>query len=66
MNLRLDADLDAALTALAAAEGISKNEVIRRAVIERYTRSTHVAAVADSADRMVERWGDVVDRLGTV
>lgn len=66
LNLRVDAELDAALTALAAAEGTSKHEVIRRAVFDRYQRAAHVASVSDSADRMMARWGDVIDRLGTV
>jgi predicted transcriptional regulator len=66
MTLRTDEELEAALTALAEAEGASRQEVIRRAVLERYHRSSHTNAVEDSAARMIERWGDVLDRLGSV
>jgi hypothetical protein len=66
MTLRTDAELDRALTELAAAEGISKQEVVRRAVLDRYERAGHAAAVEASASRLAERWGDVLDRLGTV
>jgi predicted transcriptional regulator len=66
MTVRTDDELDAALTALAAAEGTSKQEVIRRAVLDRLARSGHAAAVEASAARMTEKWGDVLHRLGTV
>jgi predicted transcriptional regulator len=65
-TVRTDADLEAALTALADAEGVSRQEVVRRSVLERYARAGHAAAVSDSADRMIDRWGDVLDRLGAV
>jgi predicted transcriptional regulator len=66
LTLRTDSELEAALTALAEAEGASKQEVIRRAVIDRYERANHEAAVEVSAHKMLERWGDVLNRLGTV
>jgi predicted transcriptional regulator len=66
MTLRTDDELDGALTALSEAEGISRQEVVRRAVLERYERAGHRASVDDSTQRMVERWGDVLDRLGSV
>ncbi len=66
MTLRTDDELDTALTALATEEGASRQEVIRRAVLERYERSGHVARVADSSSRMIDKWGDVLARLGTV
>jgi len=66
MTLRTDADLDQALTALAAEEGVSRQEVVRRAVLERYERGAHVARVQESSTRLIERWGDVLERLGTV
>ena len=64
MTLRTDAELEAALTALADSEGTSRQEVIRRAVLDRYERTGHVRRVQESTDRMLERWGDVLDRLG--
>lgn len=66
LTLRTDAELENALTALAASEGTSRQEVIRRAVLERYQRSGHVDRVDESAVRMIDRWGDVLDRLGNV
>ena len=61
-----DDELEAALTALAEAEGISRQEIVRRAVLERFERSRHTARVQESSARLAERWGDVLDRLGTV
>ncbi len=66
MTLRTDDQLDEALTALADAEGISRQEIIRRAVLDRYERSVHVARVQETSNRMIDRWGDVLERLGTV
>ena len=50
---------------LAETEGTSKQEVVGRAVLERYERSGHATRVDSSAKRMTERWGDVLERLGT-
>ncbi|OHV41434.1 MULTISPECIES: CopG family transcriptional regulator [Pseudofrankia] len=66
LTVRTDDELERALTALAAAEGTSRQEIIRRAVLERYERTGHAVQVQDSANRMIERWGDVLHRLGTV
>jgi len=66
LTLRTDDELERALTALAEAEGTSRQEVIRRAVLERYARSGHEARVRESGARLAERWGDVLHRLGTV
>jgi predicted transcriptional regulator len=66
LTLRTDDELERALDALADAEGLSRQEIIRRAVLERYERTGHRARVDDSASRMLDRWGDVIDRLGSV
>jgi len=66
LTLRTDDELEAALDALVAAEGTSRQDVIRQAILERYERSGHQAMVADSTDRLAERWADVLHRLGTV
>lgn len=66
MTLRTDDELERALDALAEAEGLSRQEVIRRAVLERYERAGHVERVDESTDRLIERWSDVLDRLGSV
>ena len=64
MTVRIDEELNQALAALAAAEGASRQEIIRRAVLERYERNGHVARFEDSSARMIGKWGDVLDRLG--
>jgi hypothetical protein len=66
LTLRTDEELEQALAALAESEGLSRQEVIRRAVLERYERAGHRARVGVSADKLIERWGDVLDRLGSV
>ncbi|HVM14196.1 MAG TPA: CopG family transcriptional regulator [Egibacteraceae bacterium] len=65
-TLRTDDELEQALSALTESEGLSRQEVIRRAVLERYERAGHASRVGESADRMLERWADVIDRLGSV
>jgi len=65
LTLRTDAALEEALSSLAETEGASRQEIIRRAVLDRYERSGHVARVSDSTQRMSARWGDVLDRLGS-
>ncbi len=66
LTLRTDEALEAALTALAKEEGTSRQEVIRRAVMEKYERQGHQSNVRSTAERMIDRWGDVLDRLGSV
>jgi predicted transcriptional regulator len=66
LTVRTDDELEKALTALAEAEGASRQEIIRRAVMERYERNGHAARVEESSARLIDRWGDVLDRLGTV
>jgi len=34
-------------------------------VLDRYERSGHRATVADSTATMLDRWGDVLERLGS-
>lgn len=66
LTVRTDDELEDALSALSAAEKRSRQEIIRDAVLERYARSLHQAKVGDSTTRMIQRWGDVLDRLGSV
>jgi len=66
LTLRTDDELERALAALAEAEGLSRQEIIRRAVLERYERAGHRDRVQSSTDKMIQRWGDVLDRLGSV
>lgn len=66
LTLRTDSALEAALDALVEAEGVSRQEVIRRAVLDRAERTGLTVEVEDSARRLIERWGPVLDRLGSV
>lgn len=66
LTVRTDDELEHALGALAETEGLSRQEIIRRAVLDRYERAGHASRVDASTDRMLERWGDVLDRLGSV
>jgi predicted transcriptional regulator len=65
-TVRTDEQFKRALDALCESEGLSQQEVIRRAVLDRYERSGHRSRVEEATDRAVERWGDVLDRLGSV
>lgn len=66
MTLRTDDELDAALSVLAEAEGLSRQEVVRRAVLDRLAALEHRQLVEASARRNTDRWRDVLDRLGSV
>ena len=63
-TVRTDTALEKALDSLARVEGLSRQEIVRRAVLERYERSGHDARVADATQRMADRWADVLERLG--
>jgi predicted transcriptional regulator len=65
LTVRTDDEMEEALTSLAEAEGISRQEVIRRALLERYRRANHVGRVEESAGRLADRWADLLERLGT-
>jgi hypothetical protein len=64
LTVRTDPEVEAALTALASAEGSSRQEVIRRAVLDRYERKIHVGRVEETSIRTILRWAAVLDRLG--
>ena len=63
LTLRTDDELERALTALSKAEGASRQEIIRCAVLERYERGAHHERVADATVEMMQRWNKVIDRL---
>lgn len=66
MTLRTDPEFEAALAFLADHDGGSKQEVVRRAVLERAARLGHHDRVAAlSADAKVD-WADTLHRLGTI
>ncbi len=57
--------MERALSALSRAEGASRQEIIRRAILERYERGAHHERVAEATIEMMERWSKVIDRLAT-
>lgn len=65
-TLRTDAELDAALAELSEARGVSKQEIVRSAVLEMQMRNQHRSKVAAASAASRDRWGDVLDRLGSV
>jgi predicted transcriptional regulator len=66
MTLRTDDELDEALAELAKAEGVSKQEVVRRAVLDRRGRLSHRERIDAIATQAMTDYQDALDRLGTV
>ncbi len=64
MTLRLTADDERVLAALAKADGISRQEATIRALHEVAQRRGHVQAVAESSARARSRYAVVLERLG--
>jgi hypothetical protein len=64
-TVRTDPSLEEALNALSELEGASRQEITRRAILERYERTGHASRVADATTRMMDRWGDVLERLSS-
>lgn len=65
-TLRTDDELDQALDDLAQRENLSRQEIIRRAVLDRHSRVVHQERVSESAQRQQDTWASVLERLGTV
>lgn len=64
MNLRLDEEDAALLKALAEAEQISMHEAALRAIRRSARDVAHTQRVRAATAEMLDRWGDVLDRLG--
>jgi hypothetical protein len=63
MTLRIDDELEQALTELAAAEGTSRQEVVKRAVIDRRDRTVHRAKVEQITNELMVEYADLLRRL---
>lgn len=63
MTLRLDATEQEQLRAMAEAEGLSQHEIARRAIQERFERSSHQQRVHEAGVRAVTRYASLLDRL---
>ena len=64
MNLRLDEEDSALLRALADAEHVSLHEAVLRAIRRSARDVAHTDRVREATAEMMDRWGDVLDRLG--
>jgi metal-responsive CopG/Arc/MetJ family transcriptional regulator len=65
MTLRTDAALEAALDVLVAEERTSRQEAIRRAVIERAERYARRREIADLSEAARAEWDETLRRLGS-
>ena len=64
LTLRTDNALEAALDALVEAEGVSRQEVIRRAVIDRAERTGRRRDLDVVLDAELPRYVEALERLG--
>jgi uncharacterized protein (DUF1778 family) len=64
MNLRLNEEDRALLMALADAEHVSMHEAVLRAIRRSAQEVAHTTRVSEATAEMMDRWGDVLDRLG--
>ena len=64
MNLRLSDEDAALLKALAEADGVSQHEAVLRAIRRSAREMAHADRVSEATAEMLERWGDVLGRLG--
>lgn len=63
MTIRLDPELDAAVSDLAAAQNVSKQQLLERAAREYVGRNARVLRTLQVADRIVEENCDLLRRL---
>lgn len=64
MTLRLTAEEQELLKERAAVEGVSMQDVARRAIRDYLARSEHRSRVSAAADLIVDVHADALDRLG--
>ena len=64
MNLRLSNEEKVLLDTMAAESGMSKNDVLRRALVEKAVRDGHRTKVEQSLEWTLTRYGDLLRRLG--
>jgi predicted DNA-binding protein len=64
MNLRLSTEEQTILDALSVESGMSKNDVMRQALMEKALRDGQHNRVEQSLDWALDRYGDVLRRLG--
>jgi len=65
MTLRLSEEENRQLDELAAAEGRSKQEIVRLALADRWARLQKEEQLAEVLGRVLPRYQGLLDRLGT-
>ena len=63
MNVRLSEEAERVLTSLAETEGVSKNEEINRAILDRGARLSREKDVRSLAREAIKDYGPLLDRL---
>jgi len=63
LNIRLTEAEETALTELATVEGISKNDVVRRAILDRHARTIRRHDVDEATNWAREHYRSLLDRL---
>jgi hypothetical protein len=63
LNIRLTEAEELALTELAVAEGVSKNDIVRRAILDRHARTIRGSDVDDATSWAREHYRSMLDRL---
>jgi len=63
LNIRLTEAEERALAELAVAEGVSKNDIVRRAILDRHARTIRRSDVDDATSWAREHYRSLLDRL---
>ena len=61
--MRTDEEFEAALHALTDESGQSRQEVVRRAVLDLYRHEVHQRRVFDAVTTLRAEWGGLLERL---
>jgi predicted transcriptional regulator len=66
MTLRTDSELENALSELSASEGLSRQEIVKRAVLERHQRAQRRSRLDGIVSDLLVEYDDALRRLGSV
>jgi len=66
MTLRIDEELEKALSELSASEGLSRQEVVKRAILEKHRRTVRRERLDAVVSDLLVEYDDALRRLGTV
>ena len=66
MTLRTDSELEHALSELSASEGLSRQEIVKRAVLDRYERAQRRTRLDGIVSDLLVEYDDALRRLGSV